>query len=133
MRRTTTFCMILCALFIWNSVHAQILIEIFRNINCGNCRQPDDSYATFLAAHPEYQAQVVNIHNSITDGQDPFYLATQGDAEYRSTTFYSILSDPDAFISGIAGGGNNLSQWEQLTTSAHSLTYPVSISTTRCG
>jgi len=121
MRRILLFTMILSALLSWKSAHAQFLVEIFRNINCGNCRTPDDSYAAFLASHPEYQAQVVNIHNSITDPQDPFYNATGSDAEYRSTTFYNILSDPDAFISGISGGGNTLSQWEQLATSAHSI------------
>ncbi len=130
MRRILIFTILLSALLMWKSAHAQILVEIFRNINCGNCRTPDDSYAAFLAAHPDYQTQVVNIHNSITDAQDPFYLSTGSDAEYRSTTVYKVASDPDAFISGISGGGNSVSQWEQLTTSAQTISYPVSMTAT---
>lgn len=106
------------------SAQQKFIAEVFANINCSNCRLPDDQFATYLASHPDICQ--INIHDKNTDPTDLFYLAANPSAENRDN-FYSAgagLADPVAFINGtFAGQGkNNEPLWERT----HQLSAPLS-------
>jgi hypothetical protein len=109
--------LILLLLVLAASASAQdkkVLAEIFANVNCNNCRVPDDQFLTFANSTPDIQ--LLYIHNSNTDVKDPFYVAANPSADNRDK-YYSGnagLVDPVAFINGYyAGDGSNSEpQWQ---------------------
>ncbi len=62
-----------------------ILAELFSNVNCGNCPVPDNMYENYVNSHSN--VAVINYHNSTTDPQDPFYLASLPASQQRDV-FY---------------------------------------------
>ncbi|MEI8134987.1 MAG: Omp28-related outer membrane protein [bacterium] len=97
-------------------LHAQLLVESFRNMDCAPCKTNDIPFEAYLKAHPEFKVNLVYIHNNIGDTHDPFYLATQTDALYRQN-IYKVSSDPSVFVSGYKTDPN-VDAWKQYTSAA---------------
>jgi hypothetical protein len=112
----------LFSIFLGSSASAQILVEAFRSMTCGNCAGPDSSYEKFLGQHPQYKAEVVYIHNAIPVDLDLFYHQSKADVDSRSSTLYGIISNPNMFINGFSEG-SSFSTWTGQTTAAASYVY----------
>lgn len=119
-------CVVMLALFASGS-HAQILSENFRNMDCLNCKVPDQQYDLYMKNHPSYKIIIVNYHSSSPWNKDPFYLQSKTDVDYRNNTFYGIIGNPYMFVNGY-NAGNNESNWETFTEDAASSTLPVTVS-----
>ena len=123
MKKTLLSVCLLALCVISLPVRAQIIAEAFRNIDCANCRTPDDGYENFIRSqHPEYNVTIVYIHNDFPSPVDPFYTLAKSDVDVR-TNMYNILSDPTMFINGKYGQGS-LTPWKNLTTSEASQPAP---------
>lgn len=97
-----------------------VLAELFTNVDCSNCRIPDDKYTTYVAAHPGIVQ--INYHNSSPDATDVFYLDSSPASGDRDGFYHggtAGLSDPTTFIDGFfAGSGQTEAQWENVSTSS---------------
>lgn len=107
------------------SVRAQILAEVYRNIDCANCRQPDDGLEQFVAQNPNLKITTVYLHTDFPSPVDPFFLASQTDVSHRFYDVYQQSSTPLAAIDGFVAG-TSLSSWKQVIGVAPSL--PVTVS-----
>jgi hypothetical protein len=116
-----------------SSASAQVLAEAFRSIGCVNCIDPDKQFEDFITAHPEYNVNIVYLHNNISTSDDPFYAVSKADVDARmATNFYNVFADPDVFISGFDGGtsASNESNWEKLAAQPASAAYLGTLSVT---
>lgn len=111
---------LLLSLCLVTGVQAQpaVIIENFRNVNCGNCREPDIQFEQWLEANKSsFHADVIYYHNEITDPQDPFYLASRTDVDFRSKTFYVIPANPRVYVQGF-DAQETISTWQQAVQAA---------------
>ncbi|MFI5202023.1 MAG: T9SS type A sorting domain-containing protein [Candidatus Kapaibacterium sp.] len=99
-----------------------VLAELFSNINCPNCPGPDSTYEVYVAAHPG--AVLINYHNSTTDPNDPFYVASLPGSQDRDVFYGGPQNDPSAWIDGFS---STLGNWETNTDQAAQHTFPGSI------
>ncbi len=101
-----------------------VLTELFCNINCGNCPAPDSKYETYRSIHPN--VIVINYHNSTTDNQEPFFVASFPYSQQRDQFYGGSggLSDPSGYIDGIFG--SNESVWEALSNADAGKALPIS-------
>ena len=122
---------IIFSLLVCRVASAQFLVEVLRNTDCANCKVPDAQYEALLAQHPEYQVQIVYIHNNFPSPADPFYLISKADVNARvGSAFYQVAVDPNAFING-SSGASSFSTWKNLTEqTASTLHYSASLSIT---
>lgn len=112
--------------FVAQSASAQspVLAELFRNVNCGNCKPEEDQYENYLNSHPN--VILIYYHNLITLSTDPFYLASKADVDARSNVFYKIGANPHAFING-KNAQSSATAWKNSTNSEQTKTYPVQV------
>lgn len=104
-----------------------ILVENFRNVNCANCKEPDEEFDQWLRDNPQYKVALVYYHNEITDVTDPFYKASKGDVDFRDgENFYNVTSNPVVFVRGFFAD-NDADNWKVFTQNAGSLGYPVQL------
>ncbi len=103
---------------------AQVVAENFRNTDCGNCRVPDLEFEQFIEDYPNYKIILINYHNSNPYPQDPFYLASKADVDYRSNTYYVVMSDPWMFIQGI-NASSTVSTWKSYAQQAAGIPLPI--------
>jgi hypothetical protein len=99
------FCIALLLLTgVSTSSNAQILAEIFRDVGCSNCTDPDNAFDLFVNQHPEYKVIPVYMHNGFTVRNDIFYQACQADVDYRDSYsgngLYNVTGDPYGMING---------------------------------
>lgn len=119
MKRQLLFCAIAIA-FLMPASRAmsqsdRVLVELFRNVNCGNCRLPDITYEDWLKKNPQANAAVIYYHNHITDPQDPFYLASKPEVDFRSgPPFYALDNLPWMVARGVEAG-SDVNDWIELT------------------
>ena len=99
-----------------------VLAELFSNINCPNCPGPDSTYEAYVAAHPG--VVLINYHNSTTDPNDPFYIASLPGSQQRDVFYGGPQNDPSAWIDGFL---STLGNWETNTDQAMQHTLPGSI------
>lgn len=98
------------------SAYAQIpsvLVENYRNDNCGNCRIPDIEFEGWIEENKSnVHIDILYLHNEITDPQDPFYLESKNDVQYRSgVNFYNISSNPRVMVQGF-DAGTTIGDWK---------------------
>jgi hypothetical protein len=93
-----------------------VLAELFRNIDCTNCAQPDNSFESFVASHPG--VIVINYNNGTPNPNDPFYIASNPASQDRNQFYGGAngLGDPTAYIDGLFGGTGSPTepQWEAI-------------------
>lgn len=116
MRNTTMLRTLIIAVIVAlaSSANAQIIVaELFNNIDCANCRQPDDGFDTLMIHHPEYNILPIYYHVDFPAPNDPFNLASKTDVDGRFVKLYKLGSTPSAYIDGeFAGGGDGcLAKW----------------------
>ncbi len=101
-----------------------ILAELFSNVNCGNCPVPDNMYENYVNSHSN--VAVINYHNSTTDPQDPFYLASLPASQQRDVFYGGSggLSDPTAYIDGVFAGSTE-GTWETYSNAAVGKAIPI--------
>lgn len=99
-----------------------VLAELFRNIDCTNCAQPDNSFESFVASNPG--VVVINYNNGTPNPNDPFYIASNPASQDRDQFYGGAngLGDPTAYIDGLFAGTNSSSepQWEAIANAGFS-------------
>lgn len=115
------------------SVRAQILVEVYRNIDCANCRQPDDGLEQFVqqynAQNPTKPITIVYFHTDFPSPVDPFYLASQTDVSSRFYDLYQQSSTPVAAVDGFVAG-TTLSNWKTTINLASQRPIPGTVTVT---
>ncbi len=101
--------------------NAQVFIENFRNVNCGNCRPADDALEAFLKANPQLNVHLIYYHDQITLPKDTFYVASKEDVNARYNFYGGALPNPYAFINGY-DAKSSFSTWKQYIEEAPPLT-----------
>jgi hypothetical protein len=96
-----------------------VIVENFRNVNCGNCREPDIQFEQWIEANKsKYDVDVIYFHNEITDPSDPFYQATKPEVDYRNgQSFYNIDANPRVFVQG-QDATSQISIWQYAVDEA---------------
>ncbi len=100
------------------STPAQIVSQVCRNMLCANCKTPDEQYEAFINQFTQAKVEIVYVHTSFPDPNDPFYLASKKDVDFLTGgSFYAVQADPDMFINGFESGAS-FSQWKANTQAA---------------
>jgi hypothetical protein len=111
---------LLSVCFASTAAYAQpsVIVENFRNVNCGNCREPDIQFEQWIEQNKSnFKVDIIYFHNEITDPQDPFYLASKTESDFRSKTFYVIDANPRVFVQGL-DASTTISTWQQYVQGA---------------
>jgi hypothetical protein len=91
-----------------------VIVENYRNDNCGNCRIPDIEFEKWIEDNKStVHVDILYLHNEITDPQDPFFLESRADVSFRNgTNFYNVSSNPRIFVQGY-DAGTVIEGWKQ--------------------
>jgi hypothetical protein len=107
---------------------SRVLVENFRNVNCGNCREPDIQFEEWVhQMEGTIGVDVIYVHNEITDINDPFYKESKGDVDFRDNEIYKVGSNPRVFVQGY-DAGDQLGDWKTYVQAAAAQPRPVAIS-----
>jgi hypothetical protein len=96
-----------------------VIVENFRNVNCGNCREPDIQFEQWIEQNKSnFKVDIIYFHNEITDASDPFYQATKAEVDFRNgEQFYKVDANPRVIVQGL-DAGSILSDWQNYVTGA---------------
>lgn len=118
MKRLLLTCAVSLAFVSSVTAQTRTLVENFRNVNCGNCREPDIEFEHWIEEnHVNRPVDVIYYHNEITDVNDPFYKASQGDVDVRSKDLYKVSSNPRVFVQGV-DAGTTVNEWKDFVQQA---------------
>jgi len=106
------------SLFMSNVGNAQpkVVAEMFRGMSCGNCKQPDDQFETFVNGLSAGDVVIIYYHNGIPTTHDAFYQANTSEVNARNQ-YYGVSADPIGFIDGVNAGAT-FSGWQSYTNQA---------------